>query len=88
VADSSFTLVLDEYEKTKPSSRDRQEMLVPLKVREAMLIEVGHSRLELGSSSRQANAIRVSRRKSANDGHFKDGFSKLMNKLKISTKVS
>lgn len=88
LADSSFTLNLDEYEKTKPSSRDRQKMLVPLKVRKTMLIEAGHSRLELGSASRQGNTIRVSRRKSANDGHVKEGFSILIKKLKISTKVS
>jgi hypothetical protein len=83
---SSCTIGVDEYEKTKPSPRDRQEMLVPLKVRETMLMAAGHSRLELGTAARQANTVRANRRKSANDGQFKEGISSLMRKLKMSSR--
>jgi hypothetical protein len=68
----SQTVSVDLYEETKPMARDRQEMHIPLKARESILMNIGYSRMEMSAASRLATKIKCNRRLSANDGHFKN----------------
>jgi hypothetical protein len=64
----TFTVSVNEYEETKPISRERQEMLIPVCVRESMLRDVGFGRSDMVSATKTAHQIQVSRRKSEQDG--------------------
>jgi hypothetical protein len=69
----SFTINLEKYENSKTNSRDFMEMLIPVRVRELMLTDVGFSRMEMATASRNAELIRLRRRIAAKDDLLKKG---------------
>lgn len=68
--DATAVLNVEEYEENRPPRRSMQDMAVPKKLRNKMLIESGHSRSEVTQAVRTTIRDKNSRRRTINNLHL------------------
>lgn len=68
--ESECTVVLDEYEENRSPRRVGREMIIPVKIREEILREMGYSRADIMKCIREINIIRGQRRRTYETLHL------------------